>query len=120
MLVIAGAGDIAGALAQRAASRARFRDIRLIDESGTVAVGKAVAISQAGPVDGYARRVTGHDSFTAASCGSVLAIADRFKGDEWEGGAGLAMLAALLPLIGDAPIVFTGARQLWLMEAAHR
>jgi malate dehydrogenase len=120
MLVIAGAGDIAGALAQRAASRARFRDIRLIDESGTPAAGKALDIRQAGPIDGYDSRVTGHDSFDAASGASVVAIADRFKGAEWEGDEGLAMLAALLPLIGDAPIVFTGARQIWLMEAAHR
>ena len=120
MLVIAGAGDIAGALAQRAAARARFRDIRLIDESGTVAAGKALDIRQAGPVDGYDSRVTGHDSLSAASGASVVAIADKFKGAEWEADAGLAMLAALLPLIGDAPIVFAGARQLWLMEAAHR
>ena len=120
MLVIAGAGDIAGALAQRAASRARFRDIRLIGESGTVAAGKALDIRQAGPVDGYDSRVTGHDSLSAASGASVVAIADKFNGGEWEGDAGLAMLASLLPLVGDAPILFTGARQLWLMEAAHR
>ncbi len=120
MLVIAGAGDIAGALAQRAASRAQFRDIRLIDESGSVASGKALDIRQAGPVDGYDSRVTGHDSFSAASGASVVAIADRFTGAEWEGDAGLAMLAALLPLVGDAPLVFAGASQIWLMEAAHR
>jgi malate dehydrogenase len=120
MLVIAGAGDIAGALAQRAASRQRFREIRLIDETGSAAAGKALDLRQAGPVDGYDTRVTGHASFDAASGARVVAIADRFGGAEWEGDAGLAMLSTLLPLIGDAPLVFAGARQLWLMEAAHR
>jgi malate dehydrogenase len=120
MLAIAGAGDIAGALAQRAASRERFRDIRLIDETGSVAEGKALDIRQAGPVDGYDSRVTGHASLDAAAGASVVAIADRFGGAEWEGDAGLAMLARLLPLIGEAPLLFAGANQQWLMEAAHR
>ncbi len=120
MLAIAGAGPIAGALAQRAASRERFREIRLIDASGTQAAGKALDIRQAGPVDGYDTSVTGHAAFDAAAGASVVAIADRADGAEWEGDAALAMLAALLPMIGDAPLVFAGARQLWLMEAAHR
>jgi malate dehydrogenase len=120
MLAIAGAGDIAGALAQRAASRERFRDIRLIDDSGTVAAGKALDIRQAGPVDGYDSRITGHASFDAASGAAAIVIADRFGAGEWEGDAGLSMLARLLPLAGSAPIVFAGANQLWLMEAAHR
>ncbi|MDQ3069729.1 MAG: hypothetical protein M3R55_08375 [Acidobacteriota bacterium] len=119
MLAIVGAGDIAGALAQRVASRERFREVRLIDEAGTVAAGKALDIRQAGPVDRYDTRVTGHNALDAATGASVVAIADRFGGTEWEGDAGLAMLAKLLPLIGDAPIVFAGARQIWLMEAAR-
>lgn len=120
MLAIVGAGDIGGALAQRASSRARFGAIRLIDESGNVAPGKALDIRQAGPVDGYDTRVTGHTALDAAAGASVIAIADRFGAGEWEGDAGLAMLARLLPLSGDAPLVFAGANQLWLMEAAHR
>lgn len=120
MLAIVGAGDIGGALAQRAGLRARFRDIRLIDESGNVAPGKALDIRQAGPVDGYDTRVTGHGALDAAAGANAVAIADRFGAGEWEGDAGLAMLARLLPLVDDAPLVFAGANQLWLMEAAHR
>ena len=120
MLVIAGAGEIGGALAQRAAARSRFRDIRLIDENGTVAAGKALDIRQAGPVDGYDTRVTGHASLDAAAGATVVAIADAATGVEWEGDAGLAMLARLLPFIGDAPIVFAGTKQRSLLEAAHR
>ena len=120
MLAIAGAGPIAVALAQRAAARERFRDIRLIDEAGTQGAGKALDIRQAGPVDGYDTRITGHTAFDAAAGASVVAIADRFDGTEWQGDAGLAMLAKLLPMIGEAPLLFAGANQLWLMEAAHR
>jgi len=119
MLAIIGAGDIAGALARRAAARQRFRDVRLIDESGSVAAGKALDIRQAGPVDGYDSRVTGHSSLDAAAGASIVAIADRVS-SEWEGDAALAMLGRLLPMIGDAPLLFAGAKQLWLMEAAHR
>lgn len=120
MLVIAGAGEIGGALAQRAAARSRFRDVRLIDENGTVAAGKALDIRQAGPVDGYDTRVSGHSSLDAAAGATVVAIADASTGAEWEGDSGLAMLGRLLPFIGDAPIVFAGAKQRWLMEAAVR
>lgn len=128
MLVIIGAGDTAGAIAQRAASRERFRDIRMIEEGPasdaphgrTVAEGKALDIRQAGPVDGYDTRLTGHTSLDAAAGASVVVIADRMGGAEWEGDAALSMLARLLPLIGDAPIAFAGANQLWLIEAAHR
>ena len=120
MLAIIGAGEIAGALAQRAASRHRFREVRLIEEGGTVAAGKALDIRQAGPVDGYDTRVTGHAALDQAAGASVVAIADRVGGGEWEGDAGLALLRRLLPLVGEAPIVFAGAAQLWLMEAAHR
>jgi malate dehydrogenase len=120
MLAIVGAGDIAGALAQRAAARERFRDIRVIDEAAGPAAGKALDIRQAGPVDRYDSRVTGHASLDAAAGAHVVAVADRFGGGEWEGDAGLAMLAKLLPAIGEAPILFTGAKQRWLIDAAHR
>jgi malate dehydrogenase len=120
MLAIAGAGPIAGALAQRAASRGRFRDIRLIDDHGSVAEGKALDIRQAGPVDGYDTRVRGGTALDAVVGASVVVIADRFGDGEWEGDAGLSMLARLVPLAGAAPLVFAGANQTWLMEAAHR
>ena len=120
MLAIAGAGHIAGALAHRAASREHFREVRLIDGSGTQASGKALDIRQAGPIEGYDTRVTGHTSLDAAAGASVVAIADRVDGTEWSGDAGLAMLGKLLPMVGDAPLMFVGANQTWLMEAAQR
>lgn len=119
MLAIAGAGDLAGALAQRAASRGRFREVQIIDDTGTIAAGKALDILQAGPVDGYDTRVTGHSRLDAVSGASVIVIADN-PGSEWEGDAGLRLLASLMPIAGQAPLLFAGARQRWLMEAAHR
>jgi malate dehydrogenase len=120
MLAIAGAGHIAGALAHRVASREHFREVRLIDESGTQASGKALDIRQAGPIERYDTRVTGHTSLDAAAGASVVAIADRVDGTEWSGDAGLAMLRSLLPMAGEAALLFVGANQTWLMEAAYR
>ena len=120
MLAIAGAGHIAGALAHRAASREHFGEVRLIDESGTQASGKALDIRQAGPIERFDTRVTGHTSLDAAAGASVVAIADRVDGTEWSGDAGLAMLGKLLPMVGNAPLLFAGANQTWLMEAALR
>jgi len=120
MLAIAGAGDLAGALAHRAAARGRFREVRLIDDTGTVAAGKALDIRQAGPVDGYDTRLAGHTGLDAFRGASVITIADRPGGGEWEGDAALQLIASLLPVAGKAPLLFAGARQRWLMEAAHR
>lgn len=120
MLAITGAGDLAGAIAQRVASRGLFREIRLIDDAAGPAAGKALDITQAGPVDSYDTRVTGHAALHAAAGARVIVVADRFAGDEWKDDAGLAMIRQLLPAIGEAPLVFAGSSQTWLMEAVHR
>ena len=61
-IAIVGAGAIGGALAQRLAARGRVREVRLIDDQGSVAQGKALDIQQSGAVDGFTT------TLTAASC----------------------------------------------------
>lgn len=75
-VAILGAGDLGGALTYTLASRARFDEVRLIDGAGTVAVGKALDIRQAGPADGYSTRVTGHADLAAAAGAWVVVLAD--------------------------------------------
>jgi len=75
-VAILGAGDLGGALTYTLASRARFDEVRLIDGAGTVAVGKALDIRQAGPADGYSTRVTGHTDLAAAAGAWVVVLAD--------------------------------------------
>lgn len=75
-VAILGAGDLGGALTYTLASRARFDEVRLIDGAGTVAVGKALDIRQAGPADGCSTRVTGHTDLAAAAGAWVIVLAD--------------------------------------------
>lgn len=75
-VAILGAGDLGGALTYTLASRARFDEVRLIDPAGTVAVGKALDIRQAGPADGSSTRVTGHADLAATAGAWVVVLAD--------------------------------------------
>lgn len=75
-VAILGAGPLGGALTYTLASRARFDEVRLIDAAGTVAVGKALDIRQAGPADGCSTRVTGHADIAAAAGAWVVVLAD--------------------------------------------
>ena len=75
-VAILGAGPLGGALAYALACRARFDEVRLIDPEKTLAAGKALDILQAGPVDGFSTRVTGHATLDAANGAWVTVLAD--------------------------------------------
>ena len=52
IVAIVGAGPLATALASTVAARGRVRHIRLIDDAGMVAAGKALDVRQSTPVLG--------------------------------------------------------------------
>ena len=66
-VAIVGAGELGGALAHVLARREAARTIRLIDDQGRVAEGKALDIAQAAPVEGFATQLSG--SWPAAANG---------------------------------------------------
>jgi len=115
---ILGAGPIGACIAQTLARRARVRDVCLIDDAASVAIGKALDIQQSGPVEGYDTRVAGDGNALTAAGAAVIVIADAYESGEWEGERGLALVRQLLTAGATAPIVFAGAKQTWLMEAA--
>ncbi len=117
---IVGAGDTGAGLAFALAVRNRIHEIRLIDEAGPAAAGKALDIQQATPVLGSAARVTGGAGLEAVAGAHVVVLADRHgtPSREWEGEAGLALLGRLLASNPSAPIVCSGAAQGWLIERA--
>ena len=80
-IAIVGAGAIGGALAQRLASRGRVREVRLIDEQGSVAQGKALDIQQSGAVDGFGTKLTSASAIAAAAGAAAVVIADAAAGD---------------------------------------
>src|SRR5438105_1055505 len=94
-VAILGAGELGGALAHLLARSNAVREIRLIDDGGTIAAGKALDISQAGAVEGHACRVEGSSDFSVASGSSIVIVADRTGRGEWHGDEGLALLKPL-------------------------
>jgi len=117
---ILGAGPIGSAIAHRLAERARSGEIRLIDEGGAVAAGKALDIRQAGPVDGYDTAIAGTTDLLSAAGADVIVFADPVADGEWEGERGLALVQRLVCAGTSATFVFAGPKQTSLMEAAAR
>jgi malate dehydrogenase len=119
-VAILGAGAIGTAIAQRLAERARVREVRLIDNQGQVAAGKALDILQSGPIGKYDTQLTATADPLAAAGSDVVIVADDTATGEWEGDRGLALLQRLDRAGVTGPIVLAGPKQAWLMEAAIR
>src|SRR5215208_3792712 len=119
-IAIVGAGALGGALAQRLAARGRTREVRLIDEHGGVAQGKALDIQQSGPVDGFTTKLTGADSIDAAAGAAAIVLADAAAGDvEHAGEPGLALVKRLAAIEQRAPLVFAGNSQRLVIAKAE-
>jgi malate dehydrogenase len=119
-VAILGAGPIGAAVAHKLAERARVREIRLIDDKADVAAGKALDIRQSGPIGRFDTIVTGATGALSAVGAAVIIIADQAAGTEWQGEPGLALVREIERAGSKAPLVFAGAAQVWLMEAAAR
>jgi malate dehydrogenase len=116
-VAIVGAGPLASALASTLAARGRVRRVRLIDDAGTVAAGKALDVAQSTPVIGH--DVAVEATAEAPTCDAdaiVLADVHGPPPAEWEGEPGLALLGRLAAANPRAPIVCAGARQASLVE----
>ena len=119
-VAIIGAGELGGALAHVLARRSVASEIRLIDEAGRVAAGKALDITQAAPIEGFATRLSGSTDVSTAAGASVFVIADRFGSSEWQGEDGLLLLKRVLEAGAGAVILSAGARQRELIERGVR
>jgi len=119
-VAIIGAGELGGALAHALARRDAAGMIRLIDETGQVAAGKALDIAQAAPVESFATRLKGSTDMTDAAGAAIVVVADRASGGEWQGDDGVMLLRRLLGSIGGAVVVCAGAAQRELVERGVR
>jgi len=115
-VAIIGAGELGGALAHVLARRDAARAIRLIDEKGRIAEGKALDIAQAAPVEGFATRLSGSTDWATAAGADVIVIADRAGGGEWSGEDGLQMLRQLAGSTRTAVLLCAGASQRELID----
>jgi malate/lactate dehydrogenase len=119
-VAIIGAGELGGALTHVLARRGVVDAIRLIDESGRVAAGKALDIAQAAPVESFATQVSGSTDISTAAGASIVVIADRVAGGEWTGEEGLMLLKRLVQTASGAILLCAGASQRELVERGVR
>lgn len=72
-ITVVGAGNVGGTTAQRLAEKDLY-DVVLVDIAEGVPQGKALDISQAGPVCGYNTRVVGTNDYTETAGSSIAVI----------------------------------------------
>jgi malate dehydrogenase len=122
-VAIVGAGELGGLVAHVLARRNAVAEIRLIDdsdESSRIAMGKALDIMQAGPVERFATRVSGSTDLARVGGAAVVVLADRVRGGEWQGEDGLRLLERLRGLASNAIVMCAGAGQRDLLELGVR
>jgi len=108
-VAVVGAGELGGAVAHAVARRDAARVVRLVDESGTIAAGKALDLAQAAPVEGFAAQVVGTTDIASAAGASVIVVADRAAGGEWKDDEGASLIKRLATMAPTAVIVCAGA-----------
>lgn len=120
VVAIFGAGPTGSAIAHKIAERARVREIRLIDDNAAVASGKALDIRQSGPIGRFDTDLSATSDALAATGADAIVFADRVDGGEWEGETALTLAGRLVRAGAGGPFVFSGSKQIWLMEAVVR
>ena len=128
-VAIVGAGELGGLVAHALARRNAADVIRLIDDSGKIAEGKALDISQAAPVEGFATIVSGSTGLSAAAGAGVVVIADRAEqpGSSpnperhyWHGEEALALIRQLNAIAPRAVFLCSDVSHRELVERSVR
>ena len=119
-VAIIGAGEIGGAIAHVLARHDLVRSIRLIDETGRVAAGKALDIAQAAPIEGFATQLSGSTDVSTAAGAAIVILADRAGGDEWQSDEGWLLLKRLTETAAGAVILCAGVFQRELVDRGVR
>ena len=108
-VAIVGGGELGGLLAHVLARRNIASDIRLIDDNGRAAEGKARDIAQAAPIEGFASSVSGSADVSVVAGASVVAMADPFGAPAWQSDGALLLLKRIRDFAPQALIVCAGA-----------
>src|SRR5262245_8775606 len=110
-IAVIGAGELGGAIAHAVARHDTAIAVRIVDDSGRIAEGKALDIAQASPVEGFSTDVTGSTDMMSVGGAEVVIVADRAVGGEWQGEEGLLLLKRLQGIVPSAVIICAGAQQ---------
>ena len=119
-VAIIGAGELGGLAAYVLARRNAARAIRLIDEAGRVAEGKALDIMQAAPVERFSTDVSGSTDIAMAAGASVIVMAERASRGEWPGNEALIVLERVSRFAPRAVLVCADASHRELVERGVR
>jgi malate dehydrogenase len=119
-VAIIGASELGGAVAHALARSNLVRSVRLIDEAARVAAGKALDIAESAPVEEFSTHLSGGADVSMAAGASIVIIADRIGGGEWQGEEGLLLLKRLAQTTRSSVIVCAGASQRELVERGVR
>jgi malate dehydrogenase len=119
-VAILGAGELGGATAHVLARHDIARTIRLVDETGSIAAGKALDIAQAAPIEQFSTQMTGSTDIASAAGASVIVIADRMGAGEWGGEEGAQLAGRLARMAPRAVLLCAGAAQREVVDRAVR
>ncbi len=119
-VAIVGAGELGGLIAHALARRNAADVVRLIDDGGRVAEGKALDISQAAPVEGFTTAVASSTGLSAAAGAGVVVVADRVSADIWRGEEGLTLIRQLNAIAPRALFLCAGVPHRELVERSVR
>jgi malate dehydrogenase len=117
-IAIVGAGELGGAIAHTLAVKNVASVIRLIDDRGRIAEGKALDIMQAAPIERFSTRLRGSTSVSDAGGAALVVIADRAAGGEWQGEDGLQLVARAAQFAPAAVLLCAGSSQRELVDQA--
>jgi malate dehydrogenase len=119
-VAIVGGGEVGGLLAHALARRNIAPDVCLIDDNGRAALGKALDIMQAAPVEGFSSNLSGAAELSAIAGASVVAIADAFGGQQPSPDASMLLLKRVRALVPASLIVCVGAGDRDLIDRGVR
>jgi malate dehydrogenase len=119
-VAIVGGGESGGLLAHVLARRHVASDICLIDENEKAAMGKALDLAQAAPIDGFAAAITGSADLALVAGAAAIAVTEPFAAREREPDAAASLLKRLRDFAPTAPLICTGARDREAIERGVR
>jgi len=108
-VAIVGGGEVGGLLAHVLARRNVAPEICLIDDNARAAQGKALDMSQAAPVEGFASNVSGSADLTTIAGSAIVALADPFSSPARQDDAAMLLLKRIRDLSPASLIVCAGA-----------
>jgi malate dehydrogenase len=115
-VAIVGAGELGGLTAHALARRNAADIVRLIDDGGRVAEGKALDIGQAAPVEGFATTVIGSADLSTVAGATVVVIAGQSRPAEDE----LMLVRRLTAMAPRAIFVCADSRHRELVDRSVR